>query len=189
MAVAVIVRLVGLDDRLSDAEGYSWLVASAPDAAAFFDRLADYENTPPLFYALLAPLPLDSEAWLRLPALVPSVACVPVLYALVRPLLGTPAALLAAAGLAVAPFHVSYANYSRGFMLAALGVLLAAWAIARLAQGGRARWWWLYLAGATVALHSEYDSVLALAPLLALPALWRGQGVRSDGWPWAHCPC
>jgi len=177
VAVAVGVRLVGLDDRLSDAEGYSWLVASAPDAGEFFERLANYENTPPLFYALLAPLPLDSEAWLRLPALVSSVACVPVLYALVRPLLGTPVALLAAAGLAAAPFHVSYANYSRGFMLAALGVLVAAWAVARLAQGGRARWWWLYVAGATVALHAEYDSVLALAPLLALPALWRGQGV------------
>ncbi len=177
VAVAVGVRLVGLDARLSDAEGYSWLVASAPDVGEFFDRLADYENTPPLFYALLAPLPLDSEAWLRLPALVASVACVPVLYALVRPLLGTRVALLAAAGLAAAPFHVSYANYSRGFMLAAVGVLVAAWAVARLAQGRRARWWWLYAAGATVALHAEYDSVLALAPLLALPALWRGQGV------------
>lgn len=179
-AVAVAVRLVGLDDRLSDAEGYSWLVASAPNVDQFFDRLADYENTPPLFYALLAPLPLDSEAWLRLPALVASVACVPVLYALVRPLLGTRVALLAAAGLAAAPFHVSYANYSRGFMLAALGVLVAAWAVARLAQGGRGRWWWLYLAGATVALHSEYDSVLVLAPLVALPALWRRQGWRRS---------
>ena len=73
-------------------------------------------------------------------------------------------------------------------MLAALGVLLAAWAVARLAQGGRARWWWLYLAGATVALHSEYDSLLALAPLLALPALWREQGWRRT-WAWARCPC
>jgi len=178
VAVAVGLRLVGLGDRLSDAEGYSWLVASSSSVGQFFDRLADYENTPPLFYALLAPLPLDSEAWLRVPALVPSVACVPVLYALVRPLLGTRIALLAAAALAVAPFHVSYANYSRAFMLAALGVLVAAWAVARLAQGRRSRWWWLYLAGATVALHAEYDSLLVLAPLLALPALWREQGWR-----------
>lgn len=173
LALAVVVRLAGVGDRLSDAEGYSWIVASAPSVDAFFDRLAAYENTPPLFYALLAPLPLDDEWWLRVPALLPALASVPVLYCLVRPLLGTRVALLSALALAVAPFHVSYSNYSRGFMLAALGVLLAAWAIARLAEGRRVRWWWLYLAGATLALQSEYDAVLFLAPLIALPALWR----------------
>jgi len=179
LALAVVVRLAGIGDRLSDAEGYSWLVASAPDAGAFFDRLAAYENTPPLFYALLAPLPMGDEAWLRLPALLPALACIPVLYCLVRPLLGTRVALLSALALAVAPFHVSYSNYSRGFMLAALGVLLAAWAVARLAEGRRARWWWLYLAGGTLALQSEYDALLFLAPLLALPALWRRRGWKE----------
>jgi hypothetical protein len=173
------VRLAGLGDRLSDAEGYSWLVAAAPSVEAFFDRLAAYENTPPLFYALLAPLPDGDEAWLRLPALIPSLACIPVLYALVRPLLGTPAALLSALALAVAPFHVSYANYSRGFMLAGLGVLLAAWAVARLARGRSGRWWWLYVAGGAVALHAEYDSILFLAPLLLVPPLVRARGWRE----------
>lgn len=179
VGLAVVVRLAGLGDRLSDAEGYSWLVASAPDVGTFFDRLAAYENTPPLFYALLAPLPLGDEAWLRIPALLPALACVPVAYCLVRPLLGTRAALLTALATAVAPFHVSYSNYSRGFMLAALGVLLAAWAIARLAQGRRARWWWLYLVGGTLALQSEYDALLFLAPQLALPELWRRRGWKE----------
>ncbi|HEX2160948.1 MAG TPA: glycosyltransferase family 39 protein, partial [Thermoleophilaceae bacterium] len=179
LALAVVVRLAGLGDRLSDAEGYSWLVASAPSFDVFFDRLAAYENTPPLFYALLAPLPHDDEAWLRVPALLPALACVPVAYCLVRPLLETGVALLTALAVAVAPFHVSYSNYSRGFMLAALGLLLAAWAVARLAEGRRGRWWWLYLAGGTLALQSEYDALLFLAPLLALPALWRRRGWRE----------
>lgn len=155
------------------------MVASAPGVGAFFERLAAYENTPPLFYALLAPLPHGDEAWLRVPALLPALACVPAAYCLVRPLLGTRVALLTALAVAVAPFHVSYSNYSRGFMLAALGVLLAAWAVARLAQGGRARWWWLYLGGATLALHAEYDALLFLAPIVALPALWRRRGWRE----------
>ena len=122
VALAVVVRLAGLGDRLSDAEGYSWLVASAPSVDAFFDRLAAYENTPPLFYALLAPLPHGDEAWLRLPALLPALACVPVAYCVVRPLLGTRVALLSALALAVAPFHVSYSNYSRGFMLSLIHI-------------------------------------------------------------------
>ena len=171
--LAMAVRLAGMGDRLSDAEGYSWLVAAAPDADGFFDRLAAYENTPPLFYALLALTPLNDEAWLRLPALVPALGSVVVLYCVVRPALGTRVALLAALGLAVAPYHVSYSNYSRGFMLAGLGLLVATWAVARLIEGRRARWWWLYLAGAVLALHAEYYSVLFLAPLLLALALSR----------------
>lgn len=164
--LAVAVRLAGLGDRLSADEGYSWLVSSSPDADSFLDNLAAYENTPPLLYLLLAPLPDGDEAWLRLPSLLASVAAVPVLYAIVRPLLGTSAALLAALALAVAPYHVSFANYSRAFMLAGLGLLLALWAAARLAQGGGRRWWWLYAAGAVVAIYSEYDAGLFLAALV-----------------------
>lgn len=166
--LALAVRLAGIGDRLSADEGYSWLVASAPDGDEFLDRLAAYENTPPLFYLLLSPLPLDDEAWLRLPSLLASLAAVPVLYAIVRPLLGTPAALLSALVLAVAPYHVSFANYSRAFMLAGLGLLLALWAAARLAQGGWRRWWWLYAAGAVVAIYSEYDAGLFLVALVGM---------------------
>ncbi len=176
--LAVVCRVVGLGDRLTGDEGYSWLVASAPDPGAFFDRLAMYENTPPLFYALLAPLPLDDEVWIRLPAVVAGVAAVPVLYAIVRPLVGTRAALLAALGLAVAPLHVAFSNYARGFTLAGLGSLLALWAVARLAQGASRRWWWLYALGSALAVYSEYYAPLFLLPLLgALLALrvrpWR----------------
>jgi len=176
--LAVLCRVVGLGDRLSGDEGYTWLVASAPDVDLFLERLAMYENTPPLIYALLAPLPLDDEAWIRLPAVLAGVAAVPVLYAIVRPLVGTPAALLAALGLAVAPLHVAFSNYSRGFTLAGLGMLLALWAVARLAQGARRGWWWLYALGAVLAVYSEYYAALFLLPLIgALLALrarpWR----------------
>ena len=187
VALAVVVRLAGIGDRLSDAEGYSWLVASAPSVDVFFDRLAAYENTPPLFYALLAPLPLGDEAWLRLPALLPAFACVPVL------LRGAAAARHArraavGVGVAVAPFHVSYSNYSRGFMLAALGLLLAAWAIARLAAWPPQR-----AGGGSISpaarspLQSEYDALLFLAPLIALPALWRRARLEGGPRPGERC--
>jgi 4-amino-4-deoxy-L-arabinose transferase-like glycosyltransferase len=178
--VALACRAAGAGDRLSADEGYSWLVASAHGPSAFLDLLARYENTPPLFYLLLSPLPLDDEVWLRLPSLVAGVAAVPVLYAAVRVLLGTRAALLSALVLAVAPYAVSFSNYARGFTLATLGVLLALWAAAQLARGGPSRWWWLYAAGAVGALYSEYVAALFLVPLaLALTTL--RPGPRSLG--------
>jgi 4-amino-4-deoxy-L-arabinose transferase-like glycosyltransferase len=176
--VAVTCRAAGAGDRLSADEGYSWLVASAPGPDAFLDRLASFENTPPLFYLLLTPLPLDDEAWLRWPSLVAGVAAVPVLYAAVRALAGTRAALLAALGLAVAPYAVSFSNYSRGFALATLGLALALWACARLATGGGRSWWWLYAAGAVVAVWSEY-----YAPLFLLPLLGALLALRARPWP------
>src|SRR3954469_17196901 len=153
--LALACRLAGIGDRLSADEGYSWLVASAPDPGAFLELLARYENTPPLLYLLLSPLPLhDDEVWLRLPSLLAGVATVPVLYAAVRALLDTRAALLSALALAVAPYAVSFSNYARGFALATLGLAVALWAAARLATGGPGRtWWWVYAVGALAALY------------------------------------
>ncbi|MGH2837474.1 MAG: glycosyltransferase family 39 protein [Thermoleophilaceae bacterium] len=177
--LAIIVRLAGIGDRLSEDEGFSWLVASAPDLDTFLDRLAAYENTPPLFYALLTPLPLDDEHWLRLPSLIAGVLCVPALYLAVRPLLGTRAALLSALALAVAPYAVNWSNFSRGFMLANLGLLIALWAVVRLAGDGGKRWWWVYAAGAVLAIYSEYNALLFLAALLAMFA-WITPGRRRE---------
>src|SRR3954471_21702326 len=135
--LALACRLAGVGDRLSADEGYSWLVASAPDPGAFLELLARYENTPPLLYLLLSPLPLhDDEVWLRLPSLLAGVATVPVLYAAVRALLGTRAALLSALALAVAPYAVSFSNYARGFSLCVLGLVVALWGAAWLGKGG-----------------------------------------------------
>jgi 4-amino-4-deoxy-L-arabinose transferase-like glycosyltransferase len=168
-----------MGDRLSEDEGFSWLVASAPDAGAFLDRLAAYENTPPLFYLLLTPLPLDDEHRLRLPSLLASLACVPVLYLATRTLIGTRAALLGALGLAVAPYAVNWSNFSRGFMLANLGLLIALWAVVRLGRGGSGRWWWVYAGGAVLAVYSEYDALLFLIALVGAFA-WLAPGRRRE---------
>ena len=50
VALAMAVRLPGMDHRLLPDEGYTWLVASASGAGDFLHRLAAYENTPPLYY-------------------------------------------------------------------------------------------------------------------------------------------
>jgi 4-amino-4-deoxy-L-arabinose transferase-like glycosyltransferase len=193
---ALVIRLAGIGDRLSNDEGYTWLVSSAPSWGAFLHRLAAYENTPPLLYLLGAPLPDDHEWWLRAVPTLAGTASVAVLYAIVRPLLGTRTALLAALLLAVAPYHVSFSDYSRAFTLAGLGVLLALWGAARLAEGRGRRWWWLWAAGALIALYSEFDAGLMLA-LIAGALLVLGRPPRRETLllapapllgvlPWAH---
>jgi hypothetical protein len=154
---------------LSADEGYTWLVASSSSVGTFFDRIAAYENTPPLFYLLTWPFPDGDEAWVRIVSLVAGVACVAALYWAVKPLAGRRAALLAAAALAVAPYAVSFSDYARGFVLADLGLVLAL-------GGAVRRWWWLYWAGAVVAIWSEYDASLSVAAL-AFAFGWREKRV------------
>jgi uncharacterized membrane protein len=164
--LAVVVRAVGAGVNLSGDEAYSWLVGSSGSPGEFLDRLARFENTPPLFYLLLTPVPLDDEVWVRWPSLLAGLVAVPVLYAAVRVLFNVRTALLAALSMAVAPLAVGYSTYSRGFSIATLGVVVAVWACAHLAAHGRRRWWWVYVRGALLALWSEYYAVLYLAPLL-----------------------
>ena len=99
-------------------------------------------------------------------------ACVVLYLALRRPL-GTPGALIAALALAVAPFHVSYSNLSRAFMLADLALLVALWAVLKLSEEESRRWWAVYLLAAVIALYSEDDSAIFLVALTAT-ALWLG---------------
>ncbi|HEY2161366.1 MAG TPA: glycosyltransferase family 39 protein [Solirubrobacteraceae bacterium] len=164
--VGVVLRLIDAGARINEDEGYTWLVATAPSAGAFLTRLAHLENTPPLFYLLLSVLPLSGEVWLRLPSIIAGALSIPVLYAVVRPLLGVRAALLAALGLAVAPFAVSYSDYSRGFMVAGLGVLVALLGAQRVAAGADRRWWWAYALGGAWALYSEYYAGIYLAAIV-----------------------
>jgi uncharacterized membrane protein len=177
LVLAVALRIAAIGSSISLDDGYSFLVGSAPSPHAFLERLARSENTPPLFYLLLTPLPIGHPAWLRLPAAVPgALLCVVLFVALRRPL-GTRVALLATLATAVSPFLVTYSNLARGFMLEDVALLLALWAILRLIDGASSRWWLLYLLAGVIAVWSEYDAVIFLLALTAA-ALWVGTGDR-----------
>jgi len=179
LVLALAERLAGAGARLTGDEGYTWLVSSAPSASAFLGHLANFENTPPLFYLLAAPLSDGGPALLRLPSVLAGTAAVGVLYAIVRPLLGTPTALLCALALAILPEQAAFSDDARGFMLCEVALLVALWAAVRLAGGAPRRWWWLWGGGAVAALYSEYDAALFLGALLvALLAL--GRPARRD---------
>src|SRR3954451_7322183 len=129
---ALVLRVLAIGDPLSHDEGYTWLVASAHSPATFLDRLAAYENTPPLYYLLTAALPDSAEAWLRIVSVLAGVGCVAAVawtasvtstaYSAVQMTL---AGVFAAAALAVAPFAVSYSDFGRGFVLADFALIVA----------------------------------------------------------------
>ena len=192
LLVAVVLRLETISAHLSDAEGYSYLVGSAPSGHAFLARLAAYENTPPSFYALLTPLPLGHTASLRIPAMVPGVLIVGALWAALRRPFGGRAALLAGLAVAVAPYAVSYSDYARGFMLAGLGSVVALWAMLRLIDGGSRRWSWVYAAGGVLAVYSEYYAAVFLLALalsaVAVDARESAWGARARRFGFAILP-
>ena len=175
--LAAALRFVAIGQHWGSDDGYSYLVASSPNVHVFLARLAAYENTPPLFYTVLALMPTGHSAWLLFPAAVPGViACVVLYYALRRPL-GNRAALIAALALAVSPFEISYSNFARAFMLADLALLVALWAVLRLSERESRRWWALYLVAGVIDVYSEYDSAIVLLAL-TLTALWLGAPAR-----------
>ena len=177
LLLAVALRVAAIGSHISLDDGYSYLVGSAPSPHAFLEQLARSENTPPLFYLLLAPLPPEHPAWLRLPAALPGVLVCAVLFVALRRPLGTRVALLAALATAVSPFLVTYSNLARGFMLEDLALLVALWAMLRLMDGGRSKWWALYLVAGVIAVYSEYDAVVFLLALTAA-AVWVGRPHR-----------
>jgi uncharacterized membrane protein len=177
LLLAVALRAAATGSHISLDDGYSYLVGSAGSPHAFLEQLARSENTPPLFYLLLAPLPLEQPAWLRLPAALPGVLVCAVLFVALRRPLGTRVALLAALATVVSPFLVTYSNLARGFMLEDLALLLALWAMLRLMDGARPKWWALYLVAGVVAVYSEYDAVIFLLALTAA-VVWFGRRDR-----------
>jgi hypothetical protein len=165
--LALVVRLVAIDSRLHVDDAYTWLVARQPTPAAFLRQLAATENTPPLWYLLLTPLPIDHVVWLRLPAALAGTALAPVLALALRRRLGDPAALLAALAVAVAPFLITDSDLARGFMLEDLALLVALWSVLELREQITRRWSVTFVVAGVVAIYTEYAAAIFLVALIA----------------------
>jgi hypothetical protein len=165
--LAAVLRLAGAGSRLSVDDAYSWLAAASPNAHVFLQRLADNENSPPLIYLAIMAMPGTQPVWLRVPAILPGIALCVVIFAAFRPRLGTRAALLAALAAAVAPYLVTYSNLARGFMLADLALLVALWAMLSIWDAATVGKWVAFGVSITVAVYTEYTSVIIVCALVA----------------------
>jgi hypothetical protein len=175
--LALVVRLLAIDSRLHVDDAYTWLVARQPTPSAFLRQLAATENTPPLWYLLLTPLPIDHVFWLRLPAVLAGTALAPVLALALRRALGAPAALLAALGVAVDPFLITDSDLARGFMLEDLALLVALWAVLHVRERITRRWTVTFVLAGVVAVYTEYSAAIFIV-VLVVAALLTGAAQR-----------
>jgi 4-amino-4-deoxy-L-arabinose transferase-like glycosyltransferase len=142
-------------------------------------RAMRYDTHPPIYFVLLRlwrDAFGDGEAAVRSISVVASLLSVLVLFDVVRVLGGTPAALWAAALLALAPPAVYFARAGRSYALLILLLLIAASALARLERDGPSRIWTTILGLSAVgAFLTHYYAIGFLAGLF-VHAVLRLQG-------------
>ena len=153
-------------------------------------RLTAVDIHPPLYYLLLhlwSGLVGSSAISVRLLSVVIGTAAVPLLYVAGRRLFGEGGGLLAAALLALSPFHIYYSQEVRMYGLVTL-LGLAAFALAlRMEEEDRKGWPWLgYVAAATAALYTQYYTsflLLALNLVVLIRRFKRRRPLRT-AMPW-----
>lgn len=129
-----------------------------------------------------------SPFWVRFPSALLGAATVVLLFLLGRRILGTPAALLAALFLAIAPYHVWYSQDARPYAALACYSLLSLYFLWRLLERPSV----LLTIGLAMALTLDvYDQLFAVFPILVeviVAAAWTGAMIRRGprapaAWP------
>jgi hypothetical protein len=116
----------------------------------------------------------------RLPALLMSLACPPLLWGIGRAIWGPVAGALAAAGFVVLPISLSFAGFA-GFELPVIfGALLVSWTYVRFSQTWKRRWLLGSVAALLFSVNSDWEIFVFLAVVLGVLAL--GGLILPRGW-------
>lgn len=134
--LALLLRLVGLGDKAFwYDEILTWGRARLPFGELIINALRHKHF--PSYFLLVGPFAsaTHSPEWmLRLPSAVCSAACVFVVACLASDARGLKAALIAGLLMALSPIEVAFAQDARPYALISLLVLIATWALLRIAQ-------------------------------------------------------
>ena len=157
------------------------------------DWIVRIDQHPPLYYALLHGWLAfgDNEAWVRGLSALTGTLAIPVFYAFVRTLAAERTALIAAFVLAIAPFHVRFAQETRMYALLSLTAAAVMLGVAMILTPGqpasraRQRAGWITYVLATVATLLTHNTALFLpvaVNLFMLPFIFlrRRRAVTAD---------
>ncbi|HMA37607.1 MAG TPA: glycosyltransferase family 39 protein [Chloroflexia bacterium] len=113
------------------------------------------------------------ESAVRTLPLLLGTATVPLIYYMGKRLLSRELGLVAAALLAVSPFHIWYSQDAKMYTLVVLVTLGSTTLYLEALEKGLARWWAAYVLATWIALFAHSLAILILgAQLLATPLLW-----------------
>jgi 4-amino-4-deoxy-L-arabinose transferase-like glycosyltransferase len=165
LALALVLRLVGLGARsLWTDEGSTWTAATL-DWAGLLKRCIERDASPPLYYVLTSwAVKLgDGEAQLRMVSVVASLVMVWLAYRLARLVAGRGVATFAALLAAVSPYQVMYAQEARTYALAGAFLLGGLLLFERAFVRGRRSAWIGYVLVSALGLYTQTISGLGLA--------------------------
>jgi 4-amino-4-deoxy-L-arabinose transferase-like glycosyltransferase len=182
--IALAVRLHDLDGESIWADEAFSIAMARHSVAEIAARTAAEDTTPPLYYFVLhawGSIFGDSPAAARMPSVVTGVLAVVFVYLAGVPLIGRPAALVAALLHALSPFLVAYSQEARQYSLLSCASAASFAALIRLLRGHR---WAIpaYMAAAILTLYSHSVGVFVLLaqmvfvaglPVIAPTERWR----------------
>lgn len=173
--IALVVRLIAIDESLFADELFLFDIVADRDLGEVMRDVHDEESTPPLHFLLAwASAKLgEPTVWVRIPSVVAGTATVPLVYLLGARTVGRAAGVAASAVVAIAPFALYYSVEARAYglmsFLAVLSTLLLLTALSKDRLG-----WWAGFAACTAALlYTHYAGVF----VVVAQAAWAG---------WAH---
>jgi 4-amino-4-deoxy-L-arabinose transferase-like glycosyltransferase len=173
-AVALALRVVGIDQSLFMDERYSHAIVTGNGLGGVWHDVFHTSITPPLHYFiawLSVQIAGDSTILVRIPSLIFGTALVPLVFLLGKRVGGNRAGLLAAVLMALSPFAIFYSDEARAYATMMFLVALSTLALLRALENGGRRWWVAYALSSCAALWSHYTAVFVLGAG-ALWALW-----------------
>jgi len=168
-------------------EAHSVEFAGLPTAWLVILNSAVRDAYPPLYFLVLHGwMKLgSSEAWLRTLSLVLHISSIPLAFLVGRRLVSVRAGVLAAAFLAVSPFHSAYAREIRMYSMVEFLSLFSVLGMLTWVQDRARRGWWLMLAAGVALIYTHFMGALLL--LCEGAWLWgwrREQFVRRGAVRW-----
>lgn len=172
--IGLALRWSYLDDPIRVDEGK---IAAWVQAWTFGEVASSYENVGNhILHTLAVELChtlFGLQPWsIRLPALLPGVALIPVTWMAAAALFGRGTALAAAALVAGAPYLTYYSVISRGYLLQSVLLMALAWLLLRRAESSSRRLTLAAGAAGAFALHTVPTALFTLPGLYAGAAAW-----------------
>lgn len=129
-----------------------------------------YETHPPLYFVLAKAAEVFAPELTagRLVSVSAGTLTLPVLFLLGRKLIGQWGALISMLVLALSPLHIWYSQEARPYALSVLVICASYLALAGFYESRDRRWAVLYGVTVALALYTNYSSIYALAPQVAL---------------------